>query len=1056
MRRWVGRGVVGALASMTLLPVVGVQTAAAMTFAVTNVNDSGPGSLRQAIIDANSLAGPDTIEFAIPGDGPHQIAPATALPDVLGTTAIDGRTQPGYEGLPVIELDGQETVSPRGLNMVGADSLVAGLSIHGFVGSQQLWVHGARSVVVANHIGTGPLGTEPPEAAQPVFSLRVDLPGWRVGGPSPADGNVIVGGAQAAVSLDGDASSVFEGNLVSVDRTGTVRVDPGGGDDINVFGSPRVVGNRIGGSQGVRVRFGSNGAVVEDNVFNLSPSGEPIGTPQALGVSAAGGSSNALVRGNTFGPTVTPTRVDDGAVGVRVVDNIYVGPVTGLVVDLLPGAGRTANDAGDGDEGGNHLQNFPVITAADVGSVSGTLDSTPNTTFTIEVLAGPANGTVAPVGTTTTTTDATGQASWTLEGLSLSPVMSVVATATDPDGNTSEHSEAARVPGSLVVTNTNDAGPGSLRQAILDANSLAGPDTVTFDIPGDGPHRIAPVTALPVVTGTTAIDGRTQPGYAGLPLIEIDGSEMIDANGLHLDAPDTLVAGLSLHGFVGDSQLLMTAADAVVVANHIGVGPSGSGPLDGAQSDWAVVASGPDVRIGGPSLGDGNVIAGGVSTVALAGGGSSLFQGNTVGADRAGGARLDVPGCDDVAVFDASRVVGNRLGGALGIRIRAGSDGAVVEDNVFNLSPSGAPIGTPQELAVSVAGGASNTMVRSNTFGPATTAVRVEDGALAIQVIGNTYVGPITGSAVDLLPGDGRTANDPGDGDEGGNRLQNFPVVTDAAPTSVAGTLDSTPDTTFAIEVLAAVPGGPLVPVGTTTATTDAAGEVAWTLAGLSLTKGTTVVATATDPDGNTSEHSDPVTSAGLPSTVALVSSANPSIVGDPVIFTATVSPTPTGGSISFTIDGEPYTGPVTSSGPGTASITLDDLPVGTHAVAATFSGDTGLEPSSGSLDQVVTKVPTTLTADPAGLRLVPFQLFLTLSATLTRSDTAAPVVGEVVTFSVGSRLVCQGVTGADGRAACGGVVGLLAVLLGGGRYTATFAGTATHEPASAQGALLS
>ena len=54
---------------------------------------------------------------------------------------------------------------------------------------------------------------------------------------------------------------------------------------------------------------------------------------------------------------------------------------------------------------------------------------------------------------------------------------------------------------SFVVTNTNDAGPGSLRQAILDANASPGTDVIGFNIPGAGPHTIQPITStLPTST----------------------------------------------------------------------------------------------------------------------------------------------------------------------------------------------------------------------------------------------------------------------------------------------------------------------------------------------------------------------------------------------------------------------------------------------------------------------------------------------------------------------------------------------------------------------------
>src|SRR3954465_10955753 len=64
----------------------------------------------------------------------------------------------------------------------------------------------------------------------------------------------------------------------------------------------------------------------------------------------------------------------------------------------------------------------------------------------------------------------------------------------------------------FTVTNTNDSGPGSLRQAILNANAAAGTDTVAFAIPGPGPSTIRPTPALPTITDPAIIDGYTQAG----------------------------------------------------------------------------------------------------------------------------------------------------------------------------------------------------------------------------------------------------------------------------------------------------------------------------------------------------------------------------------------------------------------------------------------------------------------------------------------------------------------------------------------------------------------
>ena len=64
----------------------------------------------------------------------------------------------------------------------------------------------------------------------------------------------------------------------------------------------------------------------------------------------------------------------------------------------------------------------------------------------------------------------------------------------------------------FTVTNTNDSGPGSLRQAIIDANGNPGNDSISFNIAGSGVHTIAITTPLPAITQPVLLDGYTQPG----------------------------------------------------------------------------------------------------------------------------------------------------------------------------------------------------------------------------------------------------------------------------------------------------------------------------------------------------------------------------------------------------------------------------------------------------------------------------------------------------------------------------------------------------------------
>src|SRR2546425_11027634 len=76
----------------------------AATFTVLNTSDSGAGSLRQAIIDANNNPGTDLISFRIPGTKPYTITPGSALPSITDPVTIDGTTQTNFTGQPIIQL----------------------------------------------------------------------------------------------------------------------------------------------------------------------------------------------------------------------------------------------------------------------------------------------------------------------------------------------------------------------------------------------------------------------------------------------------------------------------------------------------------------------------------------------------------------------------------------------------------------------------------------------------------------------------------------------------------------------------------------------------------------------------------------------------------------------------------------------------------------------------------------------------------------------------------------------------------------------------------------
>src|SRR3989442_15881445 len=95
----------------------------------------------------------------------------------------------------------------------------------------------------------------------------------------------------------------------------------------------------------------------------------------------------------------------------------------------------------------------------------------------------------------------------------------------------------------FTVTTSNDSGPGSLRQAILDANTAPGLDTIAFSIVGLAPHPIALLSPLEI-DDPVVIDATTEPGFAGAPVVELTGTSM--------DPPDRALVITSGGGTVPD------------------------------------------------------------------------------------------------------------------------------------------------------------------------------------------------------------------------------------------------------------------------------------------------------------------------------------------------------------------------------------------------------------------------------------------------------------------------------------------------------------------------
>ncbi len=130
----------------SLLPVVVglilTSTSYAATFTVTNTADSGPGSYRQAVLDANALAGADIIQFNI-GSGAQTIALLSVV-DITSEIFVDGTTQPGYAGTPLISFTGTSMFRVNG----GSNSTIQALNISGDTGGPGVYLINCSGVTV--------------------------------------------------------------------------------------------------------------------------------------------------------------------------------------------------------------------------------------------------------------------------------------------------------------------------------------------------------------------------------------------------------------------------------------------------------------------------------------------------------------------------------------------------------------------------------------------------------------------------------------------------------------------------------------------------------------------------------------------------------------------------------------------------------------------------------------------------------------------------------------------------------------------------------------------
>jgi hypothetical protein len=365
-----------ALAGIVL--AAAASRAGADTYTVTNTLDTGAGSLRQAITDANGHAGADDIHFNISASGVQTIAPASALPKITGAVTIDGYTQTGAspnnnapdQGLnTVLKIEIDCTNGGSYCLQIGADDVtIRGLAMvksAGYLIATDFLKRVKNTVIEGNFLGTHADGlTATAVAGGAILGNHENA---RVGGSTPAARNLFASTTSNADGLETgyavDADSVIEGNLFCTNKTGAVALGAGSGilmDDgsnftvggltaaaANEFACTgfgmrvtrmtdvRIQGNRLGvdptltkallggKGTGIYLEYGGDGLVV---------GGTAAGAANVVGGQAVGiqvyQADGSVIQGNFVGTDPTQTKLfgnESFGINVSIGTNVVVG-----------------------------------------------------------------------------------------------------------------------------------------------------------------------------------------------------------------------------------------------------------------------------------------------------------------------------------------------------------------------------------------------------------------------------------------------------------------------------------------------------------------------------------------------------------------------------------------------------------------------------------------------------------------------------------------------------------------------------------------------------------
>ncbi|MBI1761073.1 MAG: hypothetical protein HYR56_06510 [Acidobacteria bacterium] len=773
-------------------------------FTVTNTNDSGAGSLRDAINQANATAGADTINFAI-GSDLQTINLLSALPTLSETVTIDGTTQPGFAGAPLIELRGTSAgANARGLQIINvANCLIKGLVVNSFA-KTGVFISGAAASgnqVQGCYIGTNAAGTAAiPNGTNPttfdsdgldlVFGAHDNL----IGGTTADARNLISGnfggggGDGVFIAFPGTNNNLVQGNYLGTNAAGTAAIANGfGGVEIATDTAPGPQGNIIGGTTAGAGNVASGNGQVGVGIFNAD-------------------SNNNLVQGNFLGTNAAGTgAVPNGVAGAEV-GNPPGGGVSAKS-NLIGGTTPAARNIISGNSGpggdGVFIRDFGTVNNLVQGNYVGLnaagTAAVPNSFRGVEVAFGAQGNTIG----------------------------GTVAGARNILSGNSESGVAMFNPG------TN----GNIVQGNYVGLTAAGTAPIRGEAPQPGSSQPATGTG---VLHANKFGGATSP-YSLNTLAQVNALNMATASAL---AAISNNYGVAIASSAQNNVIGGTAAGArnVISGNNIdGVFIVNSG-TNGNTVQGNFIGTNPAGTAAMPN-GTGIEVSGGA-------------QNNTIGGTTAGAGNV-VSGNGGAVTFPNGILMGN-----------VGTSNNRVQGNLIGTQADGvSPLGNTAShgIAYVVSIGSGNSITDGNVIAFSGGAGVFADSGVANSIRGNSIFSN-NGLGIDLAPF-GVNANDNCDGDFGANNLQNFPVLTaatsTASNTTLQGTLNSVANTSFTLEFFAnpacdaSGNGEGKTFIGALPVTTNAGCTASFNFTFPSAVPvGQFVTATATDPAGNTSEFS--------------------------------------------------------------------------------------------------------------------------------------------------------------------------------------------------------